>query len=147
MRNVRPRLLLSLLLVLAAFGVAAGCGGDDDDDETGAGTTTTTDAAGGGGGGGAQTVDMTEFEFEPNDLTASQGDSITAENTGSTVHNLTIEEGSDPEQASKELAATPDVNAGDSGDVTVDVDPGEYSIVCTISNHRELGMIGTIKVE
>jgi plastocyanin len=144
MRSVRPRPILSLLLVLAAFGVAAGCGGDDDDD-TSAGTTTTTEAA--GGGGGAQTVDMTEFEFEPNDLTATQGDSITAENTGSTVHNLTIEEGSDPEQASKELTGTPDVAAGDSADLTVDVDPGEYSIVCTISNHRELGMIGTIKVE
>ena len=135
--------ILSLLLVIAAVGVAAGCGGDDDDDESAATTTTTTEA----GGGGGQTVEMTEFEFEPNDLTASQGDTITAENTGSTVHNLTIEEGPDPEKATTEIAATPDVDAGQSGEVTVDVDPGEYSIVCTIANHRELGMVGTIKVE
>jgi plastocyanin len=140
---VRFLRILPLVLVLAAAGVAAGCGGDDDDDESAATTTTTTEA----GGGGGQTVEMTEFEFEPNDLTASQGDTITAENTGSTVHNLTIEEGSDPEQASTELAATPDVDAGQSGELNVDVDPGEYSIVCTIANHRELGMIGTIKVE
>jgi plastocyanin len=136
--------ILPLLLVIAAVGVAAGCGGDDDDDETAATTATTTEA---GGGGGGQTVEMTEFEFEPNDLTASQGDPITAENTGSTVHNLTIEEGTDPEKASTEIAATPDVDAGQSGELTVDVDPGEYSIVCTIANHRELGMIGTIRVE
>jgi plastocyanin len=133
-----------MLLVIVAVGVAAGCGGDDDDDETAATTATTTEA---GGGGGGQTVEMTEFEFEPNDLTASQGDTITAENTGSTVHNLTIEEGSDPEKASTEIAATPDVDAGQSGELTVDVDPGEYSIVCTIANHRELGMIGTIRVK
>jgi plastocyanin len=140
---VRVGRILSLLLVIAAVGVAAGCGGDDDDDESAATTTTTTEA----GGGGGQTVEMTEFEFEPNDLTASQGDTITAENTGSTVHNLTIEEGPDPEKATTEIAATPDVDAGQSGEVTVDVDPGEYSIVCTIANHRELGMVGTIKVE
>jgi plastocyanin len=141
---VRLRNILPLLLVIVAVGVGAGCGGDDDDDETAATTATTTEA---GGGGGGQTVEMTEFEFEPNDLTASQGDTITAENTGSTVHNLTIEEGPDPEKASTELAATPDVDAGQSGEVTVDVDPGEYALVCTIANHRELGMVGTIKVE
>ncbi|MGH2989135.1 MAG: cupredoxin domain-containing protein [Solirubrobacterales bacterium] len=144
MRSLR---ILPLLLVIAAVGVVAGCGGDDDDGEMTAAETTATETETGGGGGGAQTVGMTEFEFEPNDLTASQGDKITAENTGSAVHNLTIEEGSDPEQASTEVAATPDVDAGDSGEVTVDADPGEYSIVCTISNHRELGMIGTLKLE
>lgn len=144
MRSLR---ILPLLLVIAAVGVVAGCGGDDDDGEMTAAETTATETETGGGGGGAQTVGMTEFEFEPNDLTASQGDRITAENTGSAVHNLTIEEGSDPEQASTEVAATPDVDAGDSGEVTVDADPGEYSIVCTISNHRELGMIGTLKLE
>ncbi|MGH2962894.1 MAG: cupredoxin domain-containing protein [Solirubrobacterales bacterium] len=144
MRSLR---ILPLLLVIAAVGIVAGCGGDDDDGEMTAAETTATETETGGGGGGAQTVGMTEFEFEPNDLTASQGDKITAENTGSAVHNLTIEEGSDPEQASTEVAATPDVDAGDSGEVTVDADPGEYSIVCTISNHRELGMIGTLKLE
>lgn len=145
MRGLR---ILPLLLVVAAVGIAAGCGGDDDDDETAADTTATeTEAAGGGGGGGAQTVEMTEFEFEPNDLSAAQGDTITAENTGSAVHNLTIEEGSNPEQASTEVAATPDVDAGDNGELTVEADPGEYSIVCTIANHRDLGMIGTIQVD
>lgn len=142
---MRSRWILPLLVVLAAAGIAAGCGGDDDDGDTTAPATTATETE--AGGGGAQTVTMTEFEFDPNDLVAKQGDTITAENTGSTVHNLTIEEGPDPEKASTEVTGTPDVNAGDSADLKVDADPGEYSIVCTISNHRELGMIGTIKVE
>ena len=49
--------------------------------------------------------------------------------------------------ASKELAATPDVRPGDSAELTVDLDPGAYALVCTVPGHREQGMIGTIKVE
>ncbi|HSJ16845.1 MAG TPA: plastocyanin/azurin family copper-binding protein [Solirubrobacterales bacterium] len=143
MRSLR---VLPLALVVVVAAIAAGCGGDDDDDggTTAAATQETTAA---GGGGGAQTVEMTEFEFIPNDPSVKAGDTLTTDNTGSTVHNLTIEEGSDPEQASKELAATPDVAAGDSAELKVNVDRGEYSIVCTIGNHRELGMVGTIQVE
>jgi len=141
MRHLR---ILSLLLVIVAAGIAAGCGGGDDEETTTPATTATeTEAAGGGG----QTVGMAEYEFTPNDLTATQGDAVTAENDGKIEHNLTIEEGPDPEKASKELTATPNVQPGDSTELTVDVDPGDYSIVCTISGHRELGMIGTIKVE
>jgi plastocyanin len=144
MRSLR---VLPLVLVIAVAAAAAGCGGDDDDDGDGTTAATTQETTGGGGGGGAQTVEMTEFEFVPNDLSVEAGDTLSTDNTGSTVHNLTVEQGSDPEQASKELAATPDVAAGDSADLQVDVDPGEYSIVCTIGNHRELGMVGTIRVE
>jgi plastocyanin len=133
--------ILPLFLVIAVVGITAGCGGDDDDEEAAA-PATETEAAGGG-----QTVDMTEYEFEPNDLTVSQGDSITAETTGNIEHNLTIEEGPDPEKPSKELAATPDVQPDDSADLTVDLDPGEYALVCTVPGHREQGMTGTIKVE
>jgi plastocyanin len=140
MRHLR---ILLPLLAIAAVGIAAGCGGGDDDEGATEAATTATEAEGGGG----QSVGMTEFEFDPNDLTAAQGDVITAQNDGTTVHNLTIEEGPDPETATKELAATSDLDAGESGEVTVDADPGDHAIVCTISNHRELGMVGTIKVE
>jgi plastocyanin len=130
-----------LAVALAAAAIATGCGGGDDDEGTSAATTT------GGGGGGAQTVELTEYEFVPNDLEAGQGDSITADNTGKLEHNLTIEEGTDAEKASKELAATPDIQAGSSANLSVTVDPGKYSIVCTIAGHRELGMIGSIDVK
>jgi plastocyanin len=130
--------ILVLLLAAATIAFAAGCGGDDDDEETAA----TEEAAGGG-----QTVSMSEFEFDPNDLTASQGDTITAENAGQIVHNLTIVEGNDPENPGSELATTEDVQPGDSGEVTVDVDAGNYSIICTVPGHAEDGMVGTIAVE
>ena len=144
MRSMR---ILPLLLVIAAVGIAA-CGGDDDDDQAAAPPETATEEEpGGGGGGGGLTVGMTEFEFEPNDLSVEQGETVTADNTGSVVHNFTIEEGPDASEPSKELAATPDLNAGDSDELTVDLEPGEYGLVCTIGNHRELGMIGTIEVK
>ena len=136
---------IALLLALAALGLAAGCGGDDDE-ETTAATTETTTAAGGGGGGG-ETVSMTEYEFDSNDLSVSQGDTLTVENDGSIEHNLTIEEASDAKKESTELGATPNVARGESADLTVDVDPGQHSIVCTIDDHRGLGMIGTIDVK
>jgi plastocyanin len=142
MRHLR---ILPVILAIAAVGIAAGCGGGDDEEEATEAATTATETEAGGGGG--QTVSMSEFEFGPNDVTVSQGDAITAQNDGSTVHNLTIEEGPDPETATKELAATPDVAAGESADLTVDLDPGEYAMVCTVDAHREQGMVGTIKVE
>jgi plastocyanin len=134
--------ILVLLLAAATIAFAAGCGGDDDDDDTAATAPATEEAAGGG-----QTVGMTEFEFDPNDLTASQGDAITAENTGQIVHNLTIVAGEDPDAPGEELATTEDVQPGDSGEVTVDVDPGNYSIICTIPGHAEDGMVGTLTVD
>ena len=140
MRILRP---VSILLVVAAATPIGGCGGDDDDD-TAATTGTETTA---GGDGGATTVGMTEFAFDPNDLTVSQGDTITAQNDGNVEHNLTIREGPDPEQETAELAATPDVESGDSADLTVDADPGKHSMVCTLPGHAEQGMIGTIQVK
>jgi plastocyanin len=130
--------ILALLLAAATIAFAAGCGGDDDEE------TAATETAPAGGG---QTVDMSEYEFAPNDITASAGDSITAENTGQLPHNFTIAEGKDPEQAGAELAATADIQPGESGELTVDVEPGDYSVICTIPGHAEQGMVGTIKVE
>src|SRR5918996_1285595 len=140
MRRLR---MLPLLLVVAVVGITAGCGGDDDEEAAApAETATETEAAAGG-----QTVDMTEFAFEPRDLIVRQGETITAETTGNIEHNLAIEEGPDPKKPSKELAAAPDVQPGDSAELTVDLEPGEYAVVCTVPGHREQGMTGTIKVK
>lgn len=151
--------LAALVLALAALGLVA-CGGDDDDgdEQAGAGTQTETEApdanggggGDGGGGGGArasETVGMTEFSFGPSDVVVEEGGTVTAENEGSTVHNFTIEEGTNPEQPNQELLATSDVNAGDNAELEVDLPPGEYALVCTIPGHREQGMVGSVTVE
>jgi plastocyanin len=133
--------ILALLLAAATIAFVAGCGGDDDEEPV-ATETAAEEPAGGG-----QPVEMNEYEFIPNDITTSAGDSITAENTGQIPHNFTIAEGEDPEQAGAELAATEDIQPGESGELTVDVEPGQYSIICTIPGHAEQGMVGTIEVE
>lgn len=137
--------ILPLLLVIGLVGVAAGCGGDDDDEEAAAPEMEAPEMEEEPAGG--LTVEMKEFEFIPNDVTIEEGETITADNTGDIVHNFTIEEGTDASEPSKELAASPDVDAGDSAEFTPDLKPGEYALVCTIPGHRESGMIGTFTVE
>ena len=138
------RISIVAILVLASLAlVAAGCG--DDDEDTTAATTTeeTTGATGATGedgeeGAGASTVTMTEYSFSPSDVTVAQGDSIEVVNDGAIPHNLTVEETD---------LATEDLDGGASEELTVDVDPGDYEIVCTIADHEEQGMTGTLTVE
>jgi plastocyanin len=87
------------------------------------------------------TVAMTEYAFGPDSVTVAQGDTITAENEGAVVHNLTIVDGEE------ELDGTEDVDGGSSADLKVDLDPGTYEMICTIPGHEDLGMAGEITVE
>jgi plastocyanin len=137
---------IAIVLVLAALAlVAAGCGGDDDDDTTTTPTTTTegaTGATGEDGGGtadaGATEVSMTEYSFDPSDLSVASGDSIEVVNDGELPHNLTVE---------GEDVATEDIDAGGSEELAVDLDPGDYDYLCTIGDHAAQGMTGTLTVE
>ena len=141
--RVRVIGVLAVLASVALVGFAVGCGGDDDDETTAAPATTTA----AGGGGGATTVEMSEFEFDPSDLEVSAGDTLTLDNTGQIPHNLTIVEGDDPLGGGAELAASDDIDSGDTGDLVVDVEPGSYSFLCTIPGHAEDGMTGSITVK
>jgi plastocyanin len=87
------------------------------------------------------TVAMTEYAFGPDAVTVKKGDTVTAENEGGVVHNLTVFDGGD------ELAGTDDVDPGSSADLEVDVDPGTYEMICTIPGHEDLGMAGDFTVE
>jgi plastocyanin len=139
MRVVR---ILAVVAIAATFGLAAGCGGDDDDDDEAAAPAATApeEEEAAGGGGAATEVGMTEYAFDPADLTAAQGDTITATNDGELPHNYTIE-------ADGDEVTSGDVDPGSSGELTVDVDPGDYDVICTIPGHAEQGMTGTITVE
>ena len=86
-------------------------------------------------------VAMTEYSFGPDAVTVKQGATVTAENEGAVVHNLTVVDGSE------ELAATEDVDGGQSAELTVDIEPGTYRMICTIPGHEDLGMAGDFTVE
>ena len=145
MRMNRVFGVLAALLSVALIGFVVGCGSDDDDSSsTTAASSTSTET---GGGGGATEVGMTEFKFDPSDLEVTAGDTISLSNDGKIPHNFTIVEGSDPTGGGAELAASDDISPGDSGDLTVDVEPGKYSFLCTIPGHAEQGMTGSITVD
>jgi plastocyanin len=137
MRVIR---VLSVLAIAATFGLAVGCGGDDDDDDTAATEATTTEEAA-AGGGGATSVSMTEYAFDPSDLTVSKGDVVEVINDGELPHNLTVE-GQD--------LATSDLDPGDSQQLLLGhrlLPAGDYEFICTIDDHAEQGMRGTLEVK
>lgn len=118
MRHVmRTAVLIGAVVALAA------CGGDGND------------ATGGAeGGGGSASLSMVENEFQPADLTVEAGSELSLSNDGEAPHNLTIEGTSIDE----------DVDAGQSTTVTMDLEPGEYTMFCEF--HRQAGMEGTVTV-
>ena len=142
---VRKSMALIVIMIPLAF---AACGDDDDDDTaaapetTTAEETTTDDTAGTGGGGGESiTISETEFALDPADPTVAAGEvTITAVNDGGTVHNLEVE-GNGVEEI------TDDLDPGQSGELTLDLEAGEYEIYCAIDSHAAQGMEGTLTVE
>ena len=124
---MRKTLLLLVVLVLA------GCGSDD---ESSSETTT-------GGAEAANTVDVTasDFKFDPGTLTVDAAGTATFRltNDGGTTHALEIE-GQGIEEETDEIAP------GETAEVTVDLKEGQYEFYCPVSNHKELGMEGTLVV-
>ena len=138
---------LALIAIVIPLALAA-CGDDDDEETTSAATsettteeTTTDDAAQTGGGGEELTISETEFALDPADPTVAAGEvTITATNDGATLHNLEVE-GNGVEEI------TDDLDPGQSGELTLDLEPGEYEIYCAIGDHAAQGMEGTLTVE
>ena len=149
--------VLAVMVPLAVFPVAlAACGDDDDDDggTTAAAETTTEDTTtettteetggGGGGGGGGETVDVSLVDFAidpPNPTVAAGTVTFAVSNDGSAPHNLEVE-GNGVEE---ELPA--DLSGGESGELTVDLQPGTYEWYCPVGNHAAMGMEGELTVE
>lgn len=127
-------LITVLALALAALGLAA-CGGDDDD----------------GGGGSAATFQKgqpvkivgNEYGFEPGDVTIEGGGgpvTIEFENAGSLAHNLRLE------RDGQDVGGSPTFQGGKTESANVDLQPGEYEMICTVGDHADLGMTGKLTV-
>ena len=132
----------AVLLILALSVAIAACNGDDDADDA-------NDA----GNGETIGMDMGEFYFDPDGISGEAGTEITIEleNTGSQVHNFTIEEG---DARGEGFDAWPDsevqleLAAEDTGSLTLSLpdEAGEYEFICTIPGHYESGQWGTLTV-
>ncbi len=125
MRRLLP--LTALLLV-----VAAGCGDDDDT----AGRTVTVEK------GKAVTVVAEEYSFDPETIVLTGGGELTVEldNQGTLAHNLRVFDGG------TDIGGTPTFSGGEPRTGTLEVEPGEYELLCTVGDHAALGMKGKLEV-
>ncbi len=89
-------------------------------------------------------IDMSSFQFDPNIISASPGDTVTVNVTSvNGTHDFVIDELN---------VATEIVSTGDSSTVTFTIPENtavgtSYEFYCSVGNHRAQGMVGTLVVE
>jgi plastocyanin len=123
-------LLAAAAAITLSFGLAA-CGDDDDADDAtvdpSEGTiegddTGDTEAEGEGSEGAAADLTISNFAFNPQELSVASGDTVTVTNEDGSAHTFTADE------AGIDLQ----LGGSESGEVTVDAEPGDYDFLCTI---------------
>jgi plastocyanin len=124
------RRLVPLIALLAL--VPLGCG--DDDDEPG--RTVTVES------GTTVTVVADEYSFDPETIVLTSGGKLTVEldNAGALAHNLRVFDGG------TDIGGTPTFAGGDPRIGSIEVEAGEYDLICTVGDHADLGMTGTLTV-
>jgi plastocyanin len=125
--------LTRFALPLAALALlVAGCGGDDEP-----GRTVTAPAS------GAVRVVAKDYSFDPSMIVMSGPGTLRVRlvNEGSLAHNLKLM------GDGEELGGTPSFPSGESRSARIPVERGSYEFVCTVGDHAELGMKGTLRVE
>ena len=97
------------------------------------------------GGGSAEVqgtkVTMTEYKFQPKDISVGSGKvTFTLVNSGTTSHDMTV-----ADSGGKIIAKSEVVQAGDSKVFTIDNLPaGKYQIYCDLPGHKDSGMVGSL---
>lgn len=89
------------------------------------------------GPSGPRAVTLKEWAIEPKELTAKAG-SVTFEvkNAGNIEHNFVVEG----------VGQIDSLLAGQTKSLQVSVQPGTYSVICSLPGHKEAGMTGRLTV-
>jgi plastocyanin len=120
----------ALTLALCPLAVPA-CGGDDAPERT-----VTVPA------NGEVIVVGREYSFDPSAVVVRGAGRLTLRlrNEGSLAHNLKVVQGGE------QIGGTPSFPGGRSESARVNLEHGSYELVCTVGDHAELGMKGTLTV-
>jgi uncharacterized cupredoxin-like copper-binding protein len=137
--NIR---IARLAVILAGTLLAvASCGGGDDGSTATTQSPATSAATGGGDAGTVINVDEKDFTIELSTMEFTPGTyTFVTTNNGQTTHALEIEgQGLEEE--------TEDIAPGDTAELRVTLEAGEYELFCPVGNHKDMGMKLDITVE
>jgi plastocyanin len=124
------------LCIAAALAALAGCGGAEDP----------PDLPGSGRAGEPLTITAREYLFTPNRITLRGasgkpvGQQVSLRNQGELAHNIEIS------QDGRLVAKLRSFRAGQTRGLRALLAPGEYNFICTVADHDEKGMRGTLTV-
>jgi iron uptake system component EfeO len=125
----RPATVARLLVVAVAAAVVGACGGSQ---LTGSPTPVPS---------GTVAVNAHEFKYDPSSLTVPAGPvTFAVTNTGNIEHEFEIFKG---DQVVDELEG---LVPGQTKELSVTLEAGDYTYVCKLAGHEEQGMKGTLTV-
>jgi plastocyanin len=134
---------LSRIAAIAALGIGLAIAGCGDDDDQGSATTATAPAARPASGG--ESLELTAdpggaLKFDKKTLAADAGTvEIVMDNPSQVPHNVAIEGDGVDEHG-------PVVERDKTSTVAADLEAGTYEFYCSVGEHRQAGMEGTLTV-
>ena len=144
------KLLTSGAAIAALLFLFAGCGDDD------------TEAGDDAGADGATTVDVTlqDFDIALSDTTVPAGEvTFAVQNDGPSVHEFVIlktdaapgdlptEDGDVAEDEVEAVDEIEDIDADSAPELSADLEPGHYVVICNLPGHYKQGMNAEFTVE
>lgn len=90
---------------------------------------------------GVLAVDAKEYAFVPSAITvAASATRLSVRNTGAVEHELQVVQGD------QVLGKVEGIGPGRTGELPLTLAAGEYTIICKLNGHDQLGMKGTLTV-
>jgi plastocyanin len=122
------RLSVAIALCLLA---AVGCGDEEEP------VTTVTKPA-----NSTVRVIAEEYSFDPGVIVLRGAGTLTVDvrNEGELAHNLKVR------RNGEEVGGTPSFPAGERRSARINLEHGQYELICTVGDHAELGMTGILRV-